>query len=205
MVGGLSTMTITITVTYQHIKSHLQITSMYIRAWLQDTPVLHPNHTIPIHFNFHSQKKRCPMPLLVISLTKRHSASHFEWFTIFLTKHRHRLLARLIGLFHTMISQHHPQPHPYTFLLLWDTSGEVEALVTYPITDPISQLPDTHRFMSSHEGSNVQGTPASLLVIRRFYKMGVWKKLPSLRSQWCVINEWYGWMMDVMMDVFSYL
>lgn len=129
-------MTITITVTYQHIKSHLQITSMYIRAWLQDS-----NHTIPIHFNFHSQKKRCPMPLLVISLTKRHSASHFEWFTIFLTKHRHRLLARLIGLFHTMISQHHPQPHPYTFLLLWDTSGEVEALVTYPITDPISQLP----------------------------------------------------------------
>lgn len=101
---------------------------MYIQAWFQDTPVLHPNHTISIHFNFHSQKKRCPMPILIISLTKRHSASHFEWFTIFLTEHRHRLLARLIGSFHTMISQHHPQPHPYTFLLVWDTSGEVEDL-----------------------------------------------------------------------------
>ena len=142
-----------------HILTHQINLYIYIQAWFQDTPVLHPNHTISIHFNFHSQKKRCPMPILIISLTKRHSASHFEWFTIFLTEHRHRLLARLIGLFHTMISQHHPQPH---LKLLW--------LIPSPI--PSLSFPDTHRFMSSHEGSNVQGTPARL-VTRWFHKNGV--------------------------------
>ena len=180
MVGGLSTITLTISVTY--LTHQINLYNIYIQAWFQDTPVLHPNHTISIHFNFHSQKKRCPMPILIISLTKRHSASHFEWFTIFLTEHRHRLLARLIGLFHTMISQHHPQPH---LKLLW--------LIPSPI--PSLSFPDTHRFMSSHEGSNVQGTPARL-VTRWFHKKRCIKEMAPLRSQWCV-HKWMIWIQEI--------